>query len=551
MDTTLYLGLDCSTQGMTAAVLDGAARRMVHAVALNYERDFPQYGVRAGVLPSPDPALAHAPPRMWAEALDAVLGRLRADGLDLSAVRALAVSGQQHGSVYLNAAAEATLAALRPDRPLAAQIEGIFARPTAPIWMDSSTRAECDEIRAALGGTLAAAALTGSDVFERFAGPQIRRFWRLDPAGYERTAQIALVSSFLTSLLVGRVAPMEPGDAAGMNLMDIHTLVWSPDALAATAPDLRRRLPPIVPSDSIVAPVAPWLIGRHGFSPLARVIPGTGDNPSSLVGIGLTGPGVLAISLGTSDTGFAAQSECRTDPRGEGHVFGAPMGGTMALICLRNGSLARERVRDAYGLDWQGFNAALRATLPGNGGRLLLPWFEPEIVPRVAAPGVARRGLAEDDAAGHCRGVAEAQAMALRLHTQWIGPRPSAIRATGGASANPEICRILAEVFGCPVDRFESANSAALGAALRAAHADLAARGEPMQWADLVAPLTAPASRTLPDSAAVAVYERLLPVYAEFEAEEIARRSIAGTAQGSAVTSAPAGPARVAKPGAG
>ncbi len=533
MKKALYLGLDASTQSLTAMAVDEAARRIVHVAAINYERDLPQYGVRAGVLPNPDPRIAHAPPRLWAEALDTLLGRLRAGGLDLSAVRALAVSGQQHGSVYLNAEAEARLAALRPDRPLAEQLEGIFARATAPIWMDVSTGDECAEIRAALGGAAAAAAVTGSDIFERFTGPQIRRFWKEDRAGYERTAHIALVSSFLSSLLIGRIAPLEPGDASGMSLMDIRAAVWHPPALAATAPDLLRRLPPIVPSDCIVGRVAPWLVGRHGFSPTASVAAGTGDNPSSLVGVGVAGPGTLVVSLGTSDTAFAAQAECRTDPRGEGHVFGAPMGGTMALVCFRNGSLARERVRDAFGLDWDGFTAVLRSSPPGNRGRLLLPWFEPEIVPRVPAAGTAVRGLAADDASGYCRAVVEGQMLAIRRHSIWIGPRPGAIRATGGAAANPEILRILADVFGCPVDRVPAANSAAIGAALRAVHADAAARGAPLGWAELADAYAAPiaSARTEPSPESAAVYDRLLLDYAAFEEEELRRRGAACVAK--------------------
>ena len=77
MAANLYLGIDASTQGITAVAVDPEARRVVHAASLNYERDFPRYGVRAGVLPDPDPRVAHAPPRMWADALDGLFARLR------------------------------------------------------------------------------------------------------------------------------------------------------------------------------------------------------------------------------------------------------------------------------------------------------------------------------------------------------------------------------------------------------------------------------------------------------------------------------------------
>ena len=46
------------------------------------------------------------------------------------------------------------------------------------------------------------------------------------------------------------------------------------------------------------------------------------------------------------------------------------------------------------------------------------------------------------------------------------------IHATGGAAVNRQILQVMADVFGAEVYRFRGANSAALGAALRAWHAD-------------------------------------------------------------------------------
>src|SRR4029078_9143326 len=89
-----------------------------------------------------------------------------------------------------------------------------------------------------------------------------------------------------------------------------------------------------------------------------KLIPWSGDNPSSLVGLGLITPGTLGISLGTSDTVFGPVAAPPHNPDGSRHVFGSPAGGYMPLICFANGSLARERVRDSYGLDWNRFSAA-------------------------------------------------------------------------------------------------------------------------------------------------------------------------------------------------
>jgi xylulokinase len=382
--------------------------------------------------------------------------------------------------------------------------------------MDCSTTAECAGLTVAMGGEAALARLTGSRAYERFTAAQIRKFAGADPAAYARTDRIHLVSSFMASLLAGRHAPLEPGDAAGMNLMDLAARRWSPAALEATAPDLGRRLPPIHDSWSLTGEIAPYWRRRFGFGP-AILIPWSGDNPSSLVGLGLVTPGVLGISLGTSDTVFGPIAQPAHDPDGAGHVFGSPVGGYMALTCFANGSLARERVRDGEGLDWDGFAAALRSTPAGNGGAMMTPWFVPEITPLVTRAGIRRHGL--DDAVGarQVRAIVEAQAMAMRLHSRWIAPRPATIRATGGAAANREILQVIADVFDAEVVRSAPRNAASLGAALRAYHADRRAEGEFLEWEDVVAGFTAPDLRVRPEPAAAAIYARMLTEYEKFE----------------------------------
>jgi xylulokinase len=191
----------------------------------------------------------------------------------------------------------------------------------------------------------------------------------------------------------------------------------------------------------------------------------------------------------------------------------------MALTCFANGSLARERIRDAYGLDWSRFSAALRRTRAGNNGALMLPWFVPEITPHVEQAGVRRRSLDEADADRNLRALVEGQAMAMRLHSRWIVDRANEIRATGGAAENDDLLQVIADVFNAPVVRLQTTNSAALGAALRAYHADCLASGHPVAWPDVVAGFTdpAPGDPVRPIAANIGVYERLLPEYERFE----------------------------------
>jgi xylulokinase len=522
----LYLGLDCSTQSFSAVVLEssGGRHRVVFERSLPFDATLPHYGTRHGVLPSVAPAVAHSSPVMWIEALDRLFAELAASGLDLRLLAALSGSAQQHGSVYMNKGAARGLESLDPARPLPPQIVPLLSRPTAPIWMDSSTRAECDAIEAAVGGAPVLARHTGSRAFERFTGPQIRKFFTTEPAAYAATDRVHLVSSFLASTLIGRHGPVDPGDGSGMNLMDLPTAEWWQPALDATAPDLRTRLPAIVPSSAIVGCLSAHWQGRRGL-PAAKVAVWSGDNPCSLVGLGLVREGRLGVSLGTSDTIFGLMREPRVDSGGTGHVFGAPTGAFMGLTVFSNGSLARERVRDRYGLTWQGFSQALEATEPGNRGALMLPWFEPEITPPVAAPGVRRQALDERDAPANVRAVVEAQMMTLALHSRWMGVDVAVVHATGGASINRAILQVMADVFGAEVRRLHVSNAAALGAALRALHADRLDAGTPLSWDEVVGGFEpgAPPAPIQPNPARRARYRDLLVRYAAFEQAECTR----------------------------
>ncbi len=511
----MFLGLDSSTQSLTAVVLDPGAGRIVRTEALNFGAELPHYGAPNGFIPGGAAGEVHADPRMWLEALDRLLERLAA-AIDLGAVEGVAVSGQQHGSVYLDASLGERLADLDPSETLAGQLAPALARATAPIWMDTSTGAECREIAAAAGGAAEVCRRSGSVPIERFTGPQIRRFHKTDPAGYQRTAVIHLVSSFIGSVLAGRSIAIDAGDGAGMNLMNLGELAWDGRLLDATAPGLRQRLPDLDPSDTVAGPIARYFVRKFGFAKGCRVVLSTGDNPSSLVGMGATTPGNVVISLGTSDTLFAAMPEPRTDPNGFGHVFGNPAGGFMSLTCFRNGSLAREALRDQLGLDWEAFDrAGLALTGPGNQGNLMLPFYGPEITPRRDFQQPVLRGSAAfeagEDPPALVRALLEGQCLNMRLHTRWMGVDVDRILLTGGASRNDGIAQLIADVFQAPVERLAVADSAALGAALRAAHG-CGHRLEPL-YAAFCAPDRD--SRLAPDPALAPVYDEGLARFRE------------------------------------
>jgi xylulokinase len=518
----LFVGLDSSTQSLSAVVIEvqDDERRVALETSLLFDEALPHYGTQHGILPRTDPAVAVSSPIMWAEALDVMMGRLARSGIDLSRVVGISGSAQQHGSVYLNAEARPRLSALDPTHPLAGQVEPMLSRAVAPVWMDSSTTTECREITAAVGGRTALSSRTGSRAFERFTGPQIRKFFKHDADAYAATSQVHLVSSFLASLLIGTHAPVDPGDGSGMNLMVLSSSQWWTPAVGATAPDLGSKLPEIVPASTVIGRLARYWQKRYGL-PAAKVAVWSGDNPCSLVGVGLVRQGCVAISLGTSDTVFGLMKEPSVDAGGTGHVFGAPTGDYMGLTCFSNGSLARERVRDEYGLSWSEFSRALDATPAGNDGRIMLPWFDPEITPTVTHPGVRRFGLSPEDAPANIRAVVEGQQMAMALHSCWMGVEIDTIHATGGGAANRQILQVMADVFGAEVQRFDVGNSAAMGAALRALHAVHVDDGRPLSWDEVVAGFVRRSDSIAPDPHHHRTYRRLMTTYEECEARAL------------------------------
>ncbi|HLP76664.1 MAG TPA: carbohydrate kinase, partial [Candidatus Paceibacterota bacterium] len=130
----LFLGLDSSTQSLSAVLIDLDSRKVVYEKSLNFDKALPQYKTQNGVLPNRNPLVKHSSPLLWAEALDVLFAAMKSDGAPLGDVRAISGSGQQHGSVYLNDRAPAALAKLGSAKNLVSGLRGVFSRRTSPIW---------------------------------------------------------------------------------------------------------------------------------------------------------------------------------------------------------------------------------------------------------------------------------------------------------------------------------------------------------------------------------------------------------------------------------
>jgi sugar (pentulose or hexulose) kinase len=104
-----------------------------------------------------------------------------------------------------------------------------------------------------------------------------------------------------------------------------------------------------------------------------------------------------------------------------------------------------------------------------------------------------------------------------------MGVNVDLVHATGGAAINRDILQVLADVFGARVVRFEVGNSACLGAALRAYHADERAAGRDVPWGEIVAGFVEPLDTGVvtPLQAHVERYLALREVHAACEAHAL------------------------------
>ncbi|KAM8822660.1 xylulose kinase isoform 2-T3 [Spinachia spinachia] len=470
-DAALYLGLDFSTQQLKVVAIDENLN-VIHQNNVQFDSELPEFRTRGGVHVHADGLTVTSPVLMWVKALDLLLDKMKGAGLAFSRVRALSGSGQQHGSVFWRRGASETLQNLDPDQYLHQLLQ-------SPVWMDSSSTRQCADLQAAAGGAMRLAELTGSRAYERFTGNQISKVRQTRPEEFLNTERISLVSSFAASLFLGGYAAIDFSDGSGMNLLDIRTRDWSEICLDAAAPHLGRLLGAPVPSTAVLGPVSSYFVQRYGFSESCRVVAFTGDNPASLAGMRLQ-PGDVAVSLGTSDTVFLWIQQ--PSPALEGHVFCNPLDwqAFMALLCFKNGSLTRERIRnESAGGSWELFSLALRDTPLGNNGHMGFYFDSMEITP----PAVGVHLFDPDDnkvsslsPRVEVRALVEGQFLSRRLHAERLGysiTPGTRVLATGGASSNKDLLQVLSDVFNAPVYTLDVSNSACLGSAYRALHGPL------------------------------------------------------------------------------
>ena len=439
---TLLIGIDSGTQSTRALVVDAKNGKVLAAASQAYD-----------LIPNLPPGAKEQHPHTWRDATArAIRQALKLAGVGAAEVKAMGVSGQQHGFVPLDK-------------------NGEVIRP-AKLWCDTSTAAECEEITARLGGLKGAIRATGNAVLPGFTASKVLWLKKREPKNYARLATVLLPHDYLNFWLTGRKV-MEYGDASGTALLNVRTRQWSGAVLNAIDSDLAAKLPPLISSDQPAGHLQPSTARALGLGTDVLVSAGGGDNMMGAIGTGNTRPGVITASMGTSGTIYACSEKPVIDPLGEIAAFCDSTNRWLPLLCTMNVTVATEMVRHDFGMDVKTFDATVARARPGADGLLLVPYLEGERTPNVPdGTGVyfgvtPKTFTAEHFARASMEGVTLGMNYGLRRLAE-LGVNPKQIRATGGGAKSKVWRQIMADVFNAEVVTLKVSEGAAYGAALQA-----------------------------------------------------------------------------------
>jgi len=449
---TLLVGIDSGTQSTKALVVDARNGKVLGSASEAYD-----------LIPNLPAGAKEQHPATWQQAASkAIRKALKQAGAKSGEVKAIGVSGQQHGFVPLDA-------------------KGEVIRP-AKLWCDTSTSAECAEIMESVGGFKATVREIGNAVLPGFTASKILWLKKREPKNFARLATVLLPHDYLNFWLTGEKT-MEYGDASGTALLDVRKRKWSKAILKAIDPELEGKLPPLISSDQPAGRLQSSTARELGLAEGVFVSAGGGDNMMGAIGTGNTKPGAVTASFGTSGTIYACAGKPVVDPKGEIAAFCDSTNQWLPLLCTMNVTVATEMVRRDFKLDHAEFNSVAAKAPAGCDGLVLLPYLEGERTPNVPdGTGVffgvtARTFTARHFARAAMEGVTLGMNYGLRRLSE-LGVTPTQIRATGGGAKSRLWRQIMADVFNAEVVTLKVSEGAAYGAALQALWAWRNAEGD-------------------------------------------------------------------------
>jgi xylulokinase len=484
-----YLGIDVGTTATKTLLIDASGHVVAEANA-SYPLEQPRPGWTQ-----------QDPEQWWAATVKTVREVVAKSRLKPHDVAALGLSGQMHGSVFLD----------KQNRVL---------RP-AILWNDQRTEAECAEITTRAGGRKSLIRLVANPALTGFQAPKILWLRNNEPKAFAKLAKVLLPKDEIRRRLTGDFVT-EVSDASGTLLLDVVKRRWSTTLLGKLDLD-PGLLPRVVESEDVTGNLTPQAADELGLTTRCKVVGGAGDCAAGAIGNGVVRPGILSTSIGTSGVMFVHCDQPQYDALGRLHTFCHAVRGQwhmMGVNLTSGGSLqwwVENILAGLGGKDGDSYKMATAeaSKVPaGSASLLFLPYLNGERTPHAdpSARG-AFVGLNLTHRRGHLtRAVMEGVTFALRDSLEIIrslGVSVKEIRASGGGSRNPLWRQMQADVFGSAITTLKVEQGPAYGVALLAAVGDGAFKNIQQACRETIEV----ADKTAPDRKAVKDYQSLFPIY--------------------------------------
>lgn len=502
------LGIDIGTSATKAVLCDRRGRILATASSPHKIR-------------TPQPGWSEQDPEgWWIATVAAVRGVISTAGIRVEAVAGVGLSGQMHGSVLL------------PESACAGDGAGARALRPALLWNDQRTALQCAEIERAAGGRAALVEMVGNAALAGFTLPKLLWIREHEPEVWAKVAAWCLPKDYVRLRLTGELAT-DAGDAAGTLLFDIDQRDWSDRAHALFGLDTGLA-PRVLESCAVSGRVTAWAAAQTGLCAGTPVVAGSGDNQCGAAGAGVVEPGLVLATLGTSGVIYAHSNEPRRDTgdgvraAGRVHTMCAADGtaerpGHWSLTgCMLSAAGSLAWLHDALfpGTPYEQLLAEAEAAPPGSAGLVFLPHLTGERCPH---PDPQARGafvgLTSRHGRGHmARAVVEGVTLTMRQILDifaGVGVETDAgasrVRLGGGGAKGAFWRQLQADIYGRTVERPNTEEGPAFGAAL------MAGVGAGV-WSDLPEACRAAVRVTetrIPDTETSELYTALLDEYGQ------------------------------------
>jgi xylulokinase len=383
---------------------------------------------------------------------------LSESGIAAGAIAGVGLSGQMHGAVLLDES-------------------GDVLRPSI-IWCDQRTDAECRWLDETIGrGRILQC--TSNPALTNFTLTKLLWVRSHEPDQWNRVRHVLLPKDYVRFRLSGEYAT-DTTDASGTLMLDVARRAWSHEMLDAADIDA-RLLPAVFESPEICARVSREASAATGISAGTPIVAGAGDQAAGAIGMGITRPGAVSATIGTSGVVFAATDRPAADPKGRLHTFCHAIPGRWHVMGVTQAAgLSLRWFRDqlssgaADGISYEQLTAEAARVPPGADGVLWAPYLMGERTPHCdAGARAALVGLAASHGRGHVvRALMEGVAFSLRdtfsIFSELRVP-VDRVRLGGGGSRSALWRQIQADVYGHAVDTVTADEGAAYGAAILAA----------------------------------------------------------------------------------